>query len=48
MLIHKIKKLYPKLKEQSDIINKKYELINNEITYEELLENIAKLKKMKK
>ncbi len=48
MLIHKIKKLYPKLKEQSDIINKKYELINNEITYEELLENIAKLKKNEK
>lgn len=45
MLIHKIKKLYPNLKEESDIITKKYELINNEITYEELLENIAKLKK---
>lgn len=45
MLIHKIKKLYPKLNEESDIIKKKYELINPEITYEELLENIAKLKK---
>ena len=45
MLIHKIKKLYPGIKEESDIITKKYELINNEITYEELLENIAKLKK---
>ena len=45
ILIHKIKKLYPNLKEESDIITKKYELINNEITYEELLENIAKLKK---
>lgn len=48
ILIHKIKKMYPKLNEQSDIINKKYELINNEITYEELLENIAKLKKKEK
>ena len=45
MLIHKIKKIYPKLEEESDIITKKYELVNNEITYEELLENIAKLKK---
>ena len=32
MLIHKIKKIYPKLEEESDIITKKYELVNNEIT----------------
>ena len=45
LLIHKIKKIYPKIKEKSDIIKKQYELVNNDITYEELLENIAKLKK---
>ncbi len=43
MLIHKIKKLYPNLKEKSDMINKEYEIINEQVTYEELLENIAKL-----
>ena len=45
ILIHKIKKLYPKLEEESDVINKKYEMINPIITYEALLENISKLKK---
>ena len=43
MLIYKIKRLYPNLKEESDRINKKYEIINEQVTYEELLENIAKL-----
>lgn len=43
MLIHKIKKLYPNLKEKSDMISKEYEIINEQVTYEELLENIAKL-----
>ena len=45
ILIHKIKKLYPKLEEKSDVITKQYELINEQISYEELLENISKLKK---
>ena len=44
MLIHKIKKLYPKLEEKSDMIEKQYEMINEMVTYEELLENIAKLR----
>lgn len=44
MLIHKVKKVYPNLKEKSDMINKEYEIINEQITYEELLENIAKLR----
>ena len=45
MLINKIKKIYPKLKEKSDVINKKYEIVNKIITYEELIENISKLRK---
>ena len=44
MLIGKIKKMYPKLQEKSDVISKKYEVVNETITYEELIENIAKLK----
>ena len=44
MLINKVKKIYPNLKEESDIINKKYEIANEVITYEELIEKIAKLK----
>ncbi len=44
ILIGKIKKIYPKLKEESDIISKNYEIINQQITYEELIENISKLK----
>lgn len=45
ILIHKIKKLYPNLQEKSDMIKKQDEIINNElVVYEELLENIAKLK----
>lgn len=43
MLIHKVKKLYPKLKETSDTTHKEYEIINEQVTYEELLENITKL-----
>ncbi len=43
MLIHKIKKLYPNLKEESDIINKSYHMLNEQVAYEELLENLAKL-----
>lgn len=44
MLIHKIKKLYPHLKEKSDMIRKEYGMVNEQVTYEELLENIAKLR----
>jgi len=43
VMIMKIKKIFPKLEEQSDIINKNYEIINSKVTYEELLENIYKL-----
>ena len=43
VLITQIKKMYPKLKEESDVITKKYELVNKEVTYEELIENIAKI-----
>ena len=41
ILINKIKKLYTKLEEKSDVMGKKYEIINEKITYEELIENIA-------
>ena len=44
MMINKIKKLFPELKEESDIINKNYEITNKNMTYQELLENIAELK----
>lgn len=45
MLIHKIKKIYPKLQEESDIIKKDHHIVNEPVTYEALLENIAKLRK---
>ena len=44
ILVNKIKRIFPKLKENSDILNKSYEVVNPVITYEELIENIAKLK----
>ena len=44
VLIAQIKKMYPKLKEESDVITKKYELVNKEVTYKELIENIAKIR----
>ena len=44
ILIHKIKKMFPKLEEQSDVIHKKYEIVNQDITYEELLEKLYQLK----
>lgn len=44
IFIHKIKKMFPKLAEQSDVIHKKYEIVNQNITYEELLEKLYKLK----
>lgn len=44
MIINRIKKIFPELKEESDIINKKYEITNKMITYQELLENISSVK----
>ena len=43
IFINKIKNIFPNIKEESDIINKKYEIVNKTITYEELIENIALL-----
>lgn len=48
MMINKIKKIFPELKEESDIINKNYEITNKMMTYQELLENISALKDNKK
>ena len=44
MIVNKVKKLFPKLQEQSDIINKNYEVTNKMMTYQELLENISILR----
>lgn len=41
--INKIKKIFPKIVEKSDVIEKEYEILNQEITYEQLIENISKL-----
>ena len=48
VLISQIKKIFPKMKEESDVINKKYEIVNKKVTYEELIENIAKIKNKEK
>ncbi len=48
ILIGKIKKMFPKLEEKSDVITKNYEIINKVVTYEELIENISKLKDREK
>lgn len=48
ILLNKIKRIFPKLEEKSDVINKNYEIVNTTITYEELIENIAKLKSKEK
>lgn len=48
ILLNKIKRIFPKLEEKSDVINKNYEIVNTTITYEELIENIAKLKNKEK
>ena len=40
--IHKLKKLYPNLQEESDVVKPKYEITNENATYEELLENIER------
>ena len=44
MLVTKIKKMYLQLKEESDIIERKSEILNKKTTYEELINNISKLK----
>lgn len=48
ILVNKMKKIYPHLKENSDVISKEYGIINKKITYEELLENIGKLRDKEK
>ncbi len=48
ILLNKIKIIFPKLEEKSDVINKNYEVVNTIITYEELIENISKLKNKEK
>ena len=48
IMIHKIKKMYSKLIEESDVINPKYEITNLLGTYEELLDNIAQKQNGKK
>ena len=40
MLIYKIKKIFPNIVEQSDVITKNYEIVNYKVTYDELLEQI--------
>lgn len=42
MYIGRIKKIFPQLKEKSDVIRKDYEILNEKVTYEILLEMIAK------
>lgn len=44
MLINKIKKIYPMLQEQSDVIERRSEILNKKTTYEELIINLSKLK----
>lgn len=44
MLINKIKKIYKDIQEQSDVIEEKSEILNQNITFEELIKNINKLK----
>jgi len=44
VIISKIKKIFPKIKEESDIIKKETKITNQKATYEELLKNIRKLK----
>ena len=44
VIISKIKKIFPKIKEESDIIKNTSLITNQEATFEELLKNIRKLK----
>ena len=46
--IYRLKKMFPKLQEKSDVIKKEYDLENIEVTYEELIENISHLTKNEK
>ena len=48
MLIMKLKKIFPNIIEQSDVINKEYKVLNKKVTYEELLENIFNMQSSKK
>lgn len=43
-LLFTIKKLFPKLEEDSDVINEKQEILTEETTYEQLIKNINSLK----
>ena len=47
IIIGKIKKMFPELKEESDIINKNYEITNANMTYQELIQNISELREKK-
>ncbi len=47
ILVHKIKRMYPQLKEKSDLNSNENDMINEQTTYEQLLENIAKLQENK-
>ena len=44
MLINKIKKIYPILQEESDVIETKSEVLNKKTTYDELIIQLSKLK----
>ena len=44
MLINKIKKIYKNIEEQSDVIEEKSEILNQNTTFEQLIKNINKLK----
>ncbi len=46
-LVYKMKRMYPQLKEKSDLNSNQNDMINEQTTYEQLLENIAKLKENK-
>ena len=48
ILIGKIKKMYPKLQEKSDVIYKEYKVENKLSTYEQLIENISRLRNKEK
>ena len=44
VLIPKIKRIFPKIQESSDIINSKKEILTKTTTYEELITNISEIK----
>lgn len=46
-IIGKIKKIFPEIQEESDIINKNYEITNVNMTYQELIQNISELREKK-